>query len=257
LRLLIGRHQRRRAEQQQQEHRQLHERRRALHQPREPRVHALQEPPGPGAADAERDLVDDVGRERAQVEEELIQRGQRPQSPLAEPREIGPVELEEIDGAIVGAPAQRHPRGLVQGVALRELEASEEIIVQREAEIGGGRRLLRLVEPARRAGPPSRHVGSSPVARRRARRCVADPPARFEPRHRHQDFVDLTGHVARGVGPAVAEETRELAHGLSRALIGYAVDHDDGDAFGRAQRSLRIARPVDAPATRARILGAL
>jgi len=63
--------------------------------------------------------------------------------------------------------------------------------------------------------------------------------------------------VARLAGPAVAQEPRDLAHRLSRALIRDAVDHDDRDAIGCAHRSIRIARPVDMPATRARIPGAL
>jgi hypothetical protein len=83
-------------------------------------VQALQEPQaGTGAAaGCERDLVDDVGRERAQVEEELVERGQRPPSALAKPREVSPVELEEIDGAAVRPAPERHARRLVQGLAV-------------------------------------------------------------------------------------------------------------------------------------------
>src|SRR5256885_17159217 len=95
-----------------------------------------------------------------------------PQSPHAESRQIGPVELEEIDGAIVRASTQGDARRLVQRVAVRQLEASEQVIIQREAEIvraricgGGGRRLPRPVKNPRGSPPPP----PPPQPRRRAR----------------------------------------------------------------------------------------
>jgi len=53
--------------------------------------------------------------------------------------------------------------------------------------------------------------------------------------------VHLALHVARLAGPAVAQEPRELADRLSRTLIGDAVDHDDGDAIGRAHSRRTLA----------------
>ena len=164
---LIGRHQRHDAEQHQEEHRQLNERRRPLHQPREPGVHALQHAPRRATADAERDLVDDIRRERAQVEEELIERRQRAPAAGAEPREIRPVELEDVDGAIVRPAAERDARGLVQRLAFREVETPEEVVVQRDAEIAcgphricvDGTGLLHLVKAAWRSGPLARTLG--------------------------------------------------------------------------------------------------
>jgi len=44
--------------------------------------------------------------------------------------------------------------------------------------------------------------------------------------------VHFALHVTRLALPAVAQEPRDLAHGLPRALIGDAVDDDDGDAIG-------------------------
>src|SRR5258705_1823562 len=133
--------------------------------PREPRVQALQKPPGGAAPDLQRDLIDDIGRQRAQMEEELIERGEGPESAFAQPREIGPVELEDVDGAIVRPPAQGHAGRFIERFALRELETAEQVVVQREAEIerarlrgaDGGGRLLRLVgdAPPARAAPCS------------------------------------------------------------------------------------------------------
>src|SRR4029450_11964113 len=101
------------------------------------------------------------------MREELIRGGERPQSALAEPGEIGPVDLVEVDGAIVRAPAQRDARGLVERFALRQLESAEQVIVQRQTQVGSGRisrvggsGSLRLIESARRArGSEERRVG--------------------------------------------------------------------------------------------------
>jgi hypothetical protein len=48
--------------------------------------------------------------------------------------------------------------------------------------------------------------------------------------------VQLAGYIARLAVASVTEEPRELAHGLASALIGDAVDDDDGDAVDRAHR---------------------
>src|SRR5437660_372585 len=99
---------------------------------------------------------------------------QRPQSALAERREVGPVELEDVDRTIISAPAQRSACGLVQGFTFGQRETPEQIVVQREAEITRARvrgrddrnRLLRLIEPAWRSRPPPRRFGLAPVVGR-------------------------------------------------------------------------------------------
>jgi hypothetical protein len=53
--------------------------------------------------------------------------------------------------------------------------------------------------------------------------------------------VDFALQVAWLAFSAVAQQPRGLAHRLPRSLIGDAVDHDYGDAFGRAHRISRTA----------------
>jgi hypothetical protein len=55
--------------------------------------------------------------------------------------------------------------------------------------------------------------------------------------------VDFTLQVAWLAFSAVAQQPRGLAHRLPCPLIGNAVNHDYGDAFGRAHRISRTARP--------------
>src|SRR5439155_8562447 len=160
------------------------------------------------------------------VEEELIQRRQRPPAALAESREVSPVELEDLDGTIVRAPAQRNARRFVDRFAFRQLEAPEQVVVQRETEIlrariragGGGNRSLRLVKAARRARPPSRRRDSFPVADGRRHPCGRRGAAGREAGDRDQDLMKLALHVTRLAFPAVAQEPRELSHCLSRTL---------------------------------------
>ncbi len=82
--LLARRHERRRTEHDHQQHRQLDNCGRCFHQPRHPRVQALQEAPRRAPTGAERNLIDHIGRKRAQMEEQLVQRRQCMQAARAE-----------------------------------------------------------------------------------------------------------------------------------------------------------------------------
>src|SRR5262249_58850332 len=92
----------------------------------------------------------------------------------------------------------------------------------------------RLIKAARGSRAPPR-LDRMAVGGGQARRA-ARGAAGLELCDRHEHLVDLALHVARLAGSAVAQKAREVADRLSGALIGDAVDHDDGDAIGRAHR---------------------
>jgi hypothetical protein len=50
-------------------------------------------------------------------------------------------------------------------------------------------------------------------------------------------------HVGRRTVPAATQQPRDFAYRLAGALIGYAVDHDDGYAIAHAPPPLCIGRP--------------
>jgi hypothetical protein len=59
---------------------------------------------------------------------------------------------------------------------------------------------------------------------------------------RHQHVVHFALHEARCAFTAVTQQPYDFAHRLAGALIGDAVNHDDGDAIGVAHRQVRITR---------------
>ena len=187
---------RRCAEYDHQQHRELEHRGRPLHEPRDPGLEPLQQAPGRSALRAERNLVDQVGRERAQVEEQLVQRRECAQAARAQAGQIGPVHLVDIDHPVVGLAAERNARGLVKRIAFGQHQPAEQIVVEGDAEIlrrrimplrrprfrilrfrgrGTGRLLLRLIEAARRPRPPPRGVRLAGLACTPRRRCILRP----------------------------------------------------------------------------------
>ena len=61
---------------------------------------------------------------------------------------------------------------------------------------------------------------------------------------RHQDILHFALHVGRRAIPALTQQPRDFPHRLAGTLIGYAVNHDDGDAIGRAHRRICLAGPA-------------
>ena len=214
------------AEYDHQQHRELEHRGRPLHEPRDPGLEPLQQAPGRSALRAERNLVDQVGRERAQVEEQLVQRRECAQAARPQAGQIGPVHLVDIDHPVVGLAAERNARGLVKRIAFGQHQPAEQIVVEGDAEIlrrrimplrrprfrilrfrgrGTGRLLLRLIEAARRPRPPPRGVrlaGLACTPRRRCSLCATASPGRVSPTGT-STWMYFALHVRRRTAPAV------------------------------------------------------
>jgi hypothetical protein len=156
----------------------------------------------------------------------------------------------------------RHARGLAQGVAFRQLETPEQVIVQREAEIiraelqSPDEREPTSAPGKSRSAFPAAASTFRPFARRRSTmasgRVTRDRARAWPPAPELREFRPGCSGVRL---PPVAQQPRELAHRLARTLIGDAVDHDDRDAIGRAHPSIRIDGPFEPGSGRARMLG--
>ena len=111
-----------------------------------------------------------------------------------------------------------------------------------ELRAGQQRRdLLRLEKAAGRARPPPRAiVFRLRVAGLRLRGTGRSGVSGFQLRNRHQDLAHLTVHVTRRARPAMTKQPRDFAHRLPGALIGNAVNDNDGDATGLAHHLLRM-----------------
>ena len=276
-RLLRLRHERGHAEGEQQHHRHLQQRGRRAQQPRRPRVQQLQQSPGAwraGRMTGKHHLVDDVARQRAQVEQQLVRGRKRPRAAGLEARVVGPVELVEVDRAAVGAALERDARRLVECVALGGLVARQQVVGQRDAEIvrgarraaarrraAGSRLRLAAIEVARRAGArQARALGLAGCGGGRSGRGMRG--VRRQRGDRNQHAVRLAFAVARRTVGAVAQQARELAHRLPRQLVRHTMHGDDRDAlvgsgthrpccsrFLRRARSRRDLIPAAAVAT--------
>ena len=252
--MLIRRYEGGRTESDEQQHRQLQQRGRPFEQPRRPRMQPLQHAKRAAAAGGQRDLIDHIASQRAQVKEELIRGRQRAHAPRLQAREVRPVQFVQVDRRTVGLPLQRDSRRLVQPVTLGRPITAEQMVGQLQAKVVTERRSSGLRDnPALRdkevAGPTGCGDGSAFFFRRRcgagrtlANRRFGRLGLRRQPADRNDDLVQFTFDVARQAVAAVAQQARQFAHRLPGKLVGDPMHGDHGDTLRRHAHDLLSPR---------------
>ena len=195
----------------------------------------LQRPQPTTASGRERNLIDHVARQRAQVKHQLVARRQRADAAGLQTRVVGPVHFVQIDRRVIGLPSQQYARRFEQRVAFGGNVTLLEIVGQRQTKI------VRQTRRARIAVLEIELAGSSGFEIQPARRTGRGTFARCRQRSdRNQDLLQFAFDVARRPAAAVTQQSREFADGLPGLLIGNAVYRDDRDALVL----LRHARPL-------------